>query len=51
MLSRGDKGTILQLVNMHDDGNIEVEFNLDKMIAKEHKFGFNSRDLKIVGFS
>lgn len=30
-MSKNAKGTVLQLVNLHDEGKVELEFNLDVM--------------------
>lgn len=32
VMSKNAKGTVLQLVNLHDEGKVELEFNLDDMI-------------------
>ena len=31
VMSKNAKGTVLQLVNLHDEGKVELEFNLDVM--------------------
>ena len=32
VMSKNAKGTVLQLVNLHDEGKVELEFNLDDMM-------------------
>lgn len=53
VMSKHVRGTVLQLINLHNEGEVELEFNLDDMIGYSHKDLFKKEFtfVKFVSFS